>query len=103
MVSKVSSRPPLKKVVDTDLEKQFIQQGDIVQNKKARDLLPWEKEHVRDDVIKIFNIRLPETLFLKLEYLSCQTRRSKHSICYEAVEKAVDDILNDIIPHDSFT
>ena len=94
-MSKVSSRPPLKKMVEQDLEKQFIQQGEIQPEKKT--ILPWEQEHVRDDVIKIFNMRLPETVYLKLEYLSEQTRRSKHSICFDAIQKVVDEEIKSII------
>lgn len=98
-MSKVSSRPPLKKLETTDLQKQFIQHGDILNNQFSETVTvyPWEAEHVRDDVIKIFNLRLPESYFLKLEYIAKQTRRSKQSFCFDAIKEMIDTEINGMI------
>lgn len=52
--------------------------------------LPWEAPHVRQDVTKLFNLRLPEPLKMKLEWLAERDPRSMHTIALEAVEEAVE-------------
>lgn len=101
-MSKVSSRPPLKKQetqqTTADLQKQFIQHGDIINIKPTKSIkvYPWEAENVRDDVIKSFNLRFPESYFLKLEYIAKQTRRSKHGLCFEVIKEMIDSEINNM-------
>lgn len=55
---------------------------------------PWEAPGVRPDVNKVFNVRLPEDMFLKLKYLSeNQRRRSMQSICLDAIEPYIEQEL----------
>lgn len=99
-MSKVSARPPVKKEEKTtdDLIKQFIQHGDVIDVKsiESTTIYPWEEGYVRDDVIKSFNLRLPESYFLKLEYISKQTRRSKQSICFPVIQEMIDMTINEM-------
>ena len=56
-----------------------------------RAFYPWQDEKVRDDVIKTFNLRLPEPLFLKLKFLADNTKRtSMHGICIDALEPTIE-------------
>lgn len=101
-MSKVSSRPPLKAVFKQEetqeLQDQFIKKGEIdLQKIEAVKNFPWLESHVRDDVVKPFNVRFPESYFLKLEYLSEKTRRSKHSICFDAIKTVIDNEINGMI------
>lgn len=97
-MSKVSARPPRKKEeaeqTKNDLIKQFIQHGEV--SVESTTIYPWEAEYVRADVIKSFNLRLPESYFLKLEYIAKQTRRSKQSICFPIIQEMIDTTINDM-------
>ncbi len=99
-MSKVSSRPPLKTIVaqqeTKELTQQFIRDGDFSNAKQEPILYPWQAGHVREDVIKVFNLRIPEPYFLKLEYLSKQTRLSKQSICLDAITSVIDQEINNM-------
>lgn len=52
--------------------------------------LPWQQPGVRADVAKPFNLRLPEPLKLKLEYIRERTRISVHEFIMEALIPAVE-------------
>lgn len=96
-MSKISSRPPVKNTQQENLHDQFIKEGTVSQPKSEEQRsFPWLDSHVRDDVIKQLSIRFPETYFLKLEYLSKETRRSKHSICFDAIKAAIDEGIKNI-------
>ncbi len=51
---------------------------------------PWENPGVRPDVIKTFNLRLPEPLKLKLDFIRAHTRVSVHEFVMAALIPAVD-------------
>jgi hypothetical protein len=82
---KVSAHPPAS---IKNREMDFINEGISLPDKE-----PWEKDGVRSDVIKTFNIRLNEPTFLKLKYLSEQTKRSINSICVSLIHKFLEDEL----------
>lgn len=92
---KVSARPPVKKKKEDldELKLAFVQSGDIHSTEKK----DWEK--ARPDVCKTFNLRLSEEYYIKLDYASSKIRKSKHSICIDAVQKAIDHLL-DLIDSD---
>ncbi|MGD9508708.1 MAG: hypothetical protein AB7I59_00635 [Geminicoccaceae bacterium] len=52
--------------------------------------LPWRQPGVRADVTKPFNLRLPEPLKLKLDYIRARTRISVHEFVMEALVPAVE-------------
>lgn len=85
-----SSKPKLKKAEATPAAvKNFIEAAD--KNAEDDDVLPWEASGVRPDMTKVFNLRLPEDVYLKLKYLSDnQRRRSMQSICMDALEPVID-------------
>ena len=51
---------------------------------------PWEDAAVRGDVLKAFNLRLPEPLKLKLDFIRDATRVSVHEFIMSALVPAVD-------------
>jgi hypothetical protein len=55
--------------------------------------LPWKNSNVRSDVFKVFNLRLPEEYFIKLDYLAKSTKESKQKICLDAVISDIDKRL----------
>ena len=54
------------------------------------DRMPWERPEVRADVTKPFNLRLPEPLKLKLDYIRGRTRVSVHEFVMAALLPAVE-------------
>ena len=52
--------------------------------------LPWQQPGVRADVTKPFNLRLPEPLKLKLDYIRERTRISVHEFVMAALVPAVE-------------
>jgi hypothetical protein len=60
------------------------------------DILPWATPGVRADVTKPFNLRLPEPLKLKLDYIRERTRISVHEFVMGALVPAVEAELERI-------
>jgi hypothetical protein len=52
--------------------------------------LPWEDPKVRDDVLKVYNLRLPEPYLLKLKYIAEHTPDSMQTFCLDALLPAID-------------
>lgn len=83
----MKKQPDLK-----NLEARFID-GERISERCAR--RPWDD--VDDRVKRIFNLRLPETLYLKLKFISENTPKSMHGFALENLEKAVEEKLDKII------
>jgi hypothetical protein len=50
---------------------------------------PWEQ--ARSDVIKPYQLRLPEKHYLMLKYIADKTPYSMHSFCLETLLKAIEN------------
>jgi len=61
---------------------------------------PWEAAHVREDMVKIFNLRLSEPYWLKLQFIAKYSRkysrRSMQTFCLETLQPAIDAELEDL-------
>lgn len=100
---RISSRPPAPKSVDLDEQMEAFILGEdadpnnsLSQNSPAEPF-PWEAEHVRDDVIKSINLRLPEPYILKLKYLSEQTNISQQKLIRDILCPVIDQHINEMI------
>jgi hypothetical protein len=51
---------------------------------------PWAAPGVREDVAKVFNLRLPEPYLLKLKYIAEHTPDSMQQFCLNALLPAID-------------
>ena len=51
---------------------------------------PWEDPRVRDDVLKLYNLRLPEAYLLKLKFIAEHTPDSMQKFCLDALLPAID-------------
>jgi hypothetical protein len=56
---------------------------------KERVTYPWEDPRVREDVAKVYNLRLPEPVHLQLKWLAERSPESMHEIAVKAVEAEV--------------
>ncbi len=54
------------------------------------DEFPWNAPNVREDMVKTFNIRLPEPYHLKLAYIAEKTPHSMHNFCLDVLKDAID-------------
>ena len=58
---------------------------------------PWEERKLRDDVLKVYNLRLPEPYLLKLKYIAEHTPGSMHQFCLDALLPAIDKKITKLI------
>jgi predicted transcriptional regulator len=92
-----SSKPTVKRnEIDQAAITSFIEDAD--KGSEPDTVLPWEAASVRQDVTKVFNLRLPEDLYLKLKYLSDnQRRRSMQTICMDAIEPMIEAEIKTVL------
>jgi hypothetical protein len=57
---------------------------------------PWEEPGVRDDVTKVYNLRLPEPYLLKLKYIAENTPNSMHKFCLNVLQDAIDEKIEEL-------
>jgi len=56
----------------------------------------WEEPGVREDVIKVYNLRLPEPYLLKLKYIAENTPDSMHKFCLNVLQDAIDAKIEEL-------
>ena len=61
---------------------------------------PWEEPPVRQDVTKVFNLRLPESYLLKLKYLAEHTPDSRQQFCLKVLLPAIDAQIEELTQKD---
>ena len=86
MTSKLRSRPPIASADD------FIAGAD-----QQTAPLPWEDSKVREDVLKVYNLRLPEPYLLKLKHIAAHTPGSMHQFCIDVLLPAIDKKVKELI------
>jgi hypothetical protein len=94
---RLRSRPPRSGSVED-----FISGADTGEKKffKASDLntktYPWQVPGVRDDISKVYNLRLPEPYLLKLKYISEHTPDSMQKFCIDVILPAIDAKIQEL-------
>lgn len=99
-MSELKSRPPGKTKANLEA---FIsgaeQKAAPVETVKPA-VFPWQEEGIRDDVTKVYNLRLSEPYFLKLKYISEHSPQSMQKFCLtvleEAIDKEIEQLINDM-------
>lgn len=88
-------RSPLKAAEKTDADKFIEGAEDNTEQEKAGKTYPWDDAD--PEVVKLFNLRLPKPLKLKIEYIINNTMHSSmHSFIMGEVEKAVERELKNL-------
>lgn len=92
---KMSILPRKPKSIENENLNSFIMgaEKDLIETLKPEMEFPWENPNVREDVMKIINVRLSEPYALKLDYLAKGMRISMHKICVKAVIAEIDKLL----------
>ncbi|MEM7132451.1 MAG: hypothetical protein AAF702_39475 [Chloroflexota bacterium] len=96
--SKMSLTPPQKATTST--AEAFVERaGEVAQEPSLspESAYPWEQAHVREDVSKSVNLRLPEPYHLKLQFLSEKTHKSQQVILREVVLPEIDRQVDGIV------
>ncbi len=97
-MSGLKSRPPLKSNQDLDV---FLSGAEnriqVKAPSKLKSLYPWEETGIREDVVKIYNLRLPEAYLLKLRYIADNTPDSMQTFCLNVIKDAIDSKINELI------
>ena len=57
---------------------------------------PWEDPQVRADVLKVYNLRLPEPYLIKLKYIAAHTPDSMHQFCIGVLLPAIDKKVKEL-------
>lgn len=96
---KMSAKPPRARTPEAFIEaagrpEEYIAEDNtvelITETPVEKKITPWEAPGVREDVLKIFNLRLPEPYMLKLDYLAACTNKSRQAILKEAIFPFID-------------
>lgn len=96
-MSELKSRPPTKKTPDLDAFLSGAEEKTAPKTKpKRKAVYPWEEESVREDVTKVYNLRLSEPYLLKLKYIAEHTPDSMQKFCLAAVEKEIDKKIKEL-------
>lgn len=73
--------------------------------KSANEPYPWQARSVRQDITKVYNLRLPEPYLLKLKYIAEHTPESMQKFCLElllpAVDAKIDELTNKPKPRET--
>ena len=97
-MNNMKSRLPGKKSSDIDA---FISGAEdkTVKTSTAQSLvtLPWECPGVREDVTKVYNLRLSEPYLLKLKYISEHTPDSMQKFCLNVLQNAIDEKIKELM------
>lgn len=103
---KLSSRPPRIGGHGSDALEAFIGGAGVQATEPpalvptppeaAPPLYPWEAPGVRDDVAKVFNLRLPEPYLLKLKYIAEHTPDSMQQFCLSVLLPAIDARIEEL-------
>jgi hypothetical protein len=97
-MSELKSRPPSKQKSDLD---SFLSgaggKKDVSSASQTLNVYhPWEEAGVREDVTKVYNLRLPEPYFLKLKYIADNTPASMQTFCLDVLQAAIDKKIEEL-------
>jgi len=60
---------------------------------QPEELMPWEAPGIREDVFKVFNFRIREKYYIKLDYLAKKKEISKNKLCLDALIAVLEQEL----------
>jgi hypothetical protein len=98
-MSELKSRPPVRKKPDLD---EFLTGAEEKKTQKPKTqskrkpAYSWEDTSVREDVTKVYNLRLSEPYLLKLKYIAEHTPDSMQKFCISVIEKEIDKKIKEL-------
>ncbi len=86
-----------RKPKSSDDVESFIAEAEInTQSSNEIIPFPWQEPRVRDDVLKVYNLRLPEPYLLKLKYIAEHSPESMQQFCLNILLPAIDKKIEDL-------
>lgn len=98
-MSELKSRPPSRKTPDLDSFLSGAEEKTTPKPKaqpKRKSTYPWESGGVREDINKVYNLRLSEPYLLKLKYIAEHTPNSMQKFCINVLEKEIDKKIKEL-------
>ena len=96
-MSKLSSKPPEKNVENID---DFLTGAEHktkpIRSRKKTTAHSWEEAGVRDDVTKVYNLRLSEPYLMKLKYIAQHTPDSMQKFCLNVLQGEIDKKIREL-------
>lgn len=90
-MSELKSRPPAKQKPDLDAFISGAEEKNSIQSAPIQKVIyPWQEAGIREDVTKVYNLRLSEPYLLKLKYIAEHTPNSMQKFCLSVLEQAID-------------
>lgn len=89
---KLSAHPPSRKSMEEFILEAENKKKDHTKN-SHHEKLPWEDDLIREDVQKVFTVKLPEKFILKIKYISERTNKSQQKIVREILCREIDKLL----------
>ena len=99
-MNELKSRPPIRKKPDLDAFLEGAEEKTKSNPKaqsKRKSSYPWEEDGVRDDINKVYNLRLSEPYLLKLKYIAEHTPDSMQKFCLNVITKEIDNKIKELI------
>ncbi|GFO76226.1 hypothetical protein BPLS_P3875 [Bathymodiolus platifrons methanotrophic gill symbiont] len=84
---------PEKTIPEKTIPEKTIPEKTIPKHKSK---YSWESAGVREDVTKVYNLRLSEPYLLKLKYIAEQTPDSMQKFCINVLEKEIDKKIKEL-------
>jgi hypothetical protein len=92
--NKLSARPPVKKPIEEFILAAEHKKSDYDYHKAKSEMpYPWQNPNIREDVQKVFTVKLPEEYILKIKYISDKTNKSQQKIIREIICNEVDKCI----------
>jgi hypothetical protein len=96
-MSELKSRPPSKTEQDLDAFIGGAERRTLPKQASINKVIyPWEEASIREDVTKVYNLRLPEPYLLKLKYIAEHTPDSMQKFCLNVLEEAIDAKIDEL-------
>ena len=95
-MSELKSRPPAKQKPDLDAFISGAEEKTSTQSAQ-KVIYPWQEAGIREDVTKVYNLRLSEPYLLKLKYIAEHTPDSMQKFCLNVLEEAIDKEIDRLI------
>jgi len=95
-MSKFKSRPPEKGANVENFIAGAEKRREEILSSTNTSSFPWNQSAVRGDVLKVYNLRLPEPYLLKLKYIAEHTPDSMHQFCMNVLLPAIDAKIEDL-------
>lgn len=92
-MSELKSKPPgsrSKSNLDSFIDGAELRTSTTSSIDHQDDPYPWQLPGVRDDVLKVYNIRLTEPYLLKLKFIAENTPGSMQRFCTDILKEAID-------------